>query len=100
MQKALAQDSELAETQPMTLVQPVPGVHPVPVHAYSIKDSCREVRVSLPPPSIPGGPDPIRQAGWWQGWRGAVLRIQALINTYSVTLFSPSPGPRCQEAPL
>ncbi|XP_029806046.1 protein PML isoform X3 [Suricata suricatta] len=33
----------LAEPQTMALVQSVPGVHPVPVHAYSIKDpSCRE----------------------------------------------------------
>uniref|UniRef100_A0A8C7AYQ9 Protein PML n=1 Tax=Neovison vison TaxID=452646 RepID=A0A8C7AYQ9_NEOVI len=50
VQKALAQDSELAETQPMTLVQPVPGVHPVPVHAYSIKDSCREEVCNTVPP--------------------------------------------------
>ncbi|XP_022367983.1 protein PML isoform X5 [Enhydra lutris kenyoni] len=50
VQRALAQDSELAETQTMTLVQPVPGVHPVPVHAYSIKDSCREEVCSTVPP--------------------------------------------------
>ncbi|XP_045755676.2 protein PML isoform X1 [Mirounga angustirostris] len=42
-QRAQAQAPGLAETQTMSLVQPVPGVHPVPVHAYSIKDSsCRE----------------------------------------------------------
>ncbi|XP_047591458.1 protein PML isoform X2 [Lutra lutra] len=50
VQRALAKDSELAETQTMTLVQPVPGVHPVPVHAYSIKDSCREEVCSTVPP--------------------------------------------------
>ncbi|XP_027426351.1 protein PML isoform X3 [Zalophus californianus] len=42
-QRAQAQAPGLAETHTVTLVQPVPGVHPVPVHAYSIKDSsCRE----------------------------------------------------------
>ncbi|XP_045863971.1 protein PML isoform X7 [Meles meles] len=50
VQRALAQDTELAETQTMPLVQPVPGVHPVPVHAYSIKDSCREEVCSTVPP--------------------------------------------------
>ncbi|XP_008706717.1 protein PML isoform X3 [Ursus maritimus] len=43
MQRTQAQAPGLAETQTVTLVQPVPGVHPVPVHAYSIKDaSCGE----------------------------------------------------------
>ncbi|XP_034523967.1 protein PML isoform X6 [Ailuropoda melanoleuca] len=43
MQRTQAQAPGLAETQTVTLVQPVPGVHPVPVHAYSIKDaSCEE----------------------------------------------------------
>ncbi|XP_006753306.1 PREDICTED: protein PML isoform X2 [Myotis davidii] len=33
----------LAESQPVAVVQSVPGTHPVPVYAYSIKDpSCRE----------------------------------------------------------
>lgn len=64
MQRTQAQAPGLAETQTVTLVQPVPGVHPVPVHAYSIKDaSCGEVRFSPPPTSIPGGPVPTRQEG-------------------------------------
>ncbi|XP_059036402.1 protein PML isoform X2 [Mustela lutreola] len=50
VQRALTQDLELAETQTRNLVQPVPGVHPVPVHAYSIKDSCREEVCSTVPP--------------------------------------------------
>ncbi|CAK7301447.1 Protein PML [Vulpes lagopus] len=38
-----AQAPQLAETHTVALVQSVPGVHPVPVHAYSIRDpSCRE----------------------------------------------------------
>nr|XP_060484914.1 protein PML-like isoform X2 [Panthera onca]XP_060484915.1 protein PML-like isoform X2 [Panthera onca] len=43
MQRARAQAPGPAETPVMALVQSVPGVHPVPIHAYSIKDaSCRE----------------------------------------------------------
>ncbi|XP_038298828.1 protein PML isoform X3 [Canis lupus familiaris] len=38
-----AQAPQLTETHTGALVQSVPGVHPVPVHAYSIRDpSCRE----------------------------------------------------------
>ncbi|XP_025774956.1 protein PML [Puma concolor] len=43
MQRAQAQAPGPAETPVVALVQSVPGVHPVPIHAYSIKDaSCRE----------------------------------------------------------
>nr|KAF6393276.1 PML nuclear body scaffold [Pipistrellus kuhlii] len=42
-QIAQVQALELAEAQPVAVVQSVPGTHPVPMYAYSIKDpSCRE----------------------------------------------------------
>ncbi|XP_016057217.1 PREDICTED: protein PML isoform X4 [Miniopterus natalensis] len=42
-QIAQAQALGLAEAQPVAMVQSVPGTHPVPMYAYSIKDpSCRE----------------------------------------------------------
>uniref|UniRef100_A0A8C0T338 PML nuclear body scaffold n=1 Tax=Canis lupus familiaris TaxID=9615 RepID=A0A8C0T338_CANLF len=43
MLESPAQAPQLTETHTGALVQSVPGVHPVPVHAYSIRDpSCRE----------------------------------------------------------
>lgn len=43
-QIAQVQALGLAEAQPVAVVQSVPGTHPVPMYAYSIKDpSCREV---------------------------------------------------------
>lgn len=43
-QIAQVQALGLAEAQPVAVVQSVPGTHPVPVYAYSIKDpSCGEV---------------------------------------------------------
>ncbi|XP_005882853.1 PREDICTED: protein PML isoform X3 [Myotis brandtii] len=42
-QIAQVQALGLAEAQPVAVVQSVPGTHPVPMYAYSIKDpSCRE----------------------------------------------------------
>ncbi|XP_024413000.2 protein PML isoform X2 [Desmodus rotundus] len=42
-QMAQAQALGLADTQPVAMVQSVPGAHPVPVYAYSIKEpSCRQ----------------------------------------------------------
>lgn len=52
-QMAQAQAPGLAEIQPMAVVQSVPGAHPVPMYAYSIKDSsCREVSSPQAPPSL------------------------------------------------
>uniref|UniRef100_A0A8C0XNJ2 Protein PML n=1 Tax=Castor canadensis TaxID=51338 RepID=A0A8C0XNJ2_CASCN len=39
VQRAQAQALGLAETQPVAVVQSVPGAHPVPVYAFSIKGS-------------------------------------------------------------
>ena len=97
MQRARAQAPGPAETPVMALVQSVPGVHPVPIHAYSIKDaSCREVRFSLPPDSAPGGPDPTGQSG-------SHLRSQALVSTYAVLSLAPGCPARklpCKREPL
>lgn len=38
VQRTQAQALDLSETQSMTVVQSVPGAHPVPVYAFSIKD--------------------------------------------------------------
>ncbi|KAI5163819.1 Protein Pml [Manis pentadactyla] len=46
VQRAQAQVPGLAETQPVAMVQSVPGAHPVPVYAYSIKDSSFREEVS------------------------------------------------------
>ncbi|KAI5941543.1 Protein PML [Manis javanica] len=46
VQRAQAQVPGLAETQPVAMVQSVPGAHPVPVYAYSIRDSSFREEVS------------------------------------------------------
>lgn len=52
-QMVQAQALGLAENQPVAVVQSVPGAHPVPMYAYSIKDSsCRKVSSSQAPPSL------------------------------------------------
>lgn len=52
-QMAQPQPLGLAEIHPVAVVQSVPGAHPVPMYAYSIKDSsCRKVSSPQAPPSL------------------------------------------------
>ncbi|XP_037358031.1 protein PML isoform X2 [Talpa occidentalis] len=48
VQGVQVQPSELAEAQPVAVVQSVPGAYPVPLYAYSIKDPSSREEVSTP----------------------------------------------------
>ncbi|KAM5291731.1 protein PML [Ctenodactylus gundi] len=50
-QKVQAQALRLSETQPVAVVQSVPGVHPVPIYAYSIRSSLCGEEVSNTAPT-------------------------------------------------
>ncbi|KAG8514631.1 Protein PML [Galemys pyrenaicus] len=47
-QRIQVQPPELAESQSVAVVQSVPGAHPVPIYAYSIKDPSSVEEVSTP----------------------------------------------------
>ena len=64
---AQAQALGLADTQPVAVVQSVPGAHPVPVYAYSIKEpSCRQVSSPQPLPPVlrPQTPPGCKRWSW------------------------------------
>ncbi|KAL4700862.1 hypothetical protein H8959_014866 [Pygathrix nigripes] len=76
--KAQAQALGLAEAQPMAVVQSVPGAHPVPVYAFSIKGpSYGEVRFSPALASPPEGLDSIRKVSWHLGGNPGLHQISS-----------------------
>lgn len=76
--KAQAQTLGLAEAQPMAVVQSVPGAHPVPVYAFSIKGpSYGEVRFSPAPASPSEGLDSTRKVSWHWGGNPGLYQISS-----------------------
>lgn len=74
---AQAQPVGLAECQPAAVVQSVPGAHPMPMYAYSIKDpSHREVSSPQRPPPLPRIqiPPGCERESW--------EKIQTLVSTF------------------